>query len=82
MRHKPTHYTLYQMTNKRIRVPAGMKRISVTVPEDVADYYADQGQRYGTSVSSAASPVLCAQARGEITTGFVKHPGADVRPER
>lgn len=66
------------MSNPKKSIPAGMKSIKVTVPEEVADYYASRAQSYGTSVSAAASPVLCAQARGEIRNDFVKQPGAEV----
>ena len=68
------------MTGKNPRIPLGMKRISVTVPEAVADYYQKQGASYGTSTSSAAAPVLCAMARGEIKQTFGYQPGTELRP--
>jgi hypothetical protein len=66
------------MSERKNRIPAGMKSIKVTVPEDVAHYYEGRAHNYGTSISAAASPVLCAQARGEIRSDFVKQLGADI----
>lgn len=68
------------MTDRKHRIPPGMKRLTVTVPETVADYYEQRGLSYGTSTSSAAAPVLCAMARGEIRQGFTQQPGGDMRP--
>ena len=57
-----------------------MKRISVTLPEDVVDYYQRQGVNTGTSASAAAAPVLCAKARDEIKQMFFCQPGTELRP--
>jgi hypothetical protein len=60
--------------------PTGVRSIRVYVPGDVADHYQAQAALYNTSISAAASPVLCAMARGEIRQDFSQRPGTDVRP--
>lgn len=67
------------MDKKTTPNPAATRKIKVTVPEDVADFYDRQGQRVGGSLSGAASPVLCAYARGEIRQDFTQQPGTDLR---
>lgn len=68
------------MNTPRKHAPSSARSIKVTVPVDVADYFERQAQRYSTSLSAAASPVLCAHARGEISTGFTVLPSVDLRP--
>ena len=68
------------MSERKNRIPAGMKRISVTVPIYVADFFDTRATNYGGSVSAAAGPVLCAFARGEIRQDFTQQPGTDTRP--
>lgn len=58
------------MSDRHKGPPTGTKVIKATVPLDVADYFEAQARRYGSSVSAAAAPVLCAMARGEIRQDF------------
>lgn len=64
------------------RKDAGVRCLKVYVPADVADHFEQQAQSYNTSVSAAASPVLCAYARGEIRQDFSRQPGTDTRPRQ
>jgi len=66
------------MTNQKKPLVGGARTIKVSLPDAVANYYESQARHYNTSVSAAASPVLCALAYGEIKNEFTKQPGADV----
>lgn len=78
---KSDHYDLYQMSDPKKPIASGVKYLRIGVPTEVAEYYEKRASSYATSVSAAASPVLCAQARGEIRQDFTQQAGGDaIRP--
>lgn len=70
------------MSTKKTSMPAGVRHLKVTVPAEVAEYYEKRATTYATSLSAAVSPVLCAQARGEILQHFTQQGGSDVMRPR
>jgi hypothetical protein len=65
------------MSDPKKPLANGVKYLKVAVPQEVAEYYEKRATQFATSISAAASPVLCAQARGEIRQDFTQQPGSD-----